>query len=162
MINYETCYFNRDIMSRIIILEIKNLKLNKKAMLQWNKTFLEQLHKHICLLGHKTSCLFPFRKLVDMDVFSKSDPLCVLYTKEFGNDRWHEVKLFLAVGSLQMLRFFSFLRVVFCLQWSLHFIIFKLQFGRTEIIWNNLNPNWVKKFVMNYYFEEAQKLRFEV
>ncbi len=65
------------------------------------------------------------RKLIDMDVFSKSDPICVLFVKEFGNDRWKE-------------------------------------FGRTEIVWNNLNPNWVKKFVMNYYFEEAQKLRFEV
>ncbi len=37
-----------------------------------------------------------------------------------------------------------------------------LQYGRTEIIWNNLSPSWVKKFVMDYYFEEAQKLKFEV
>ena len=36
------------------------------------------------------------------------------------------------------------------------------QFGRTEIIWNNLNPDFVKKFVLQYYFEQSQKLKFEV
>ena len=47
---------------------------------------------------------------------------------------------------------------------ELHIYDFHLnfQFGRTEIIWNNLNPNFVKKFVLEYYFEEQQKLRFEV
>ncbi|CAC5407770.1 Protein BONZAI 1,Copine-3,Copine-8,Nicotinic receptor-associated protein 1,Copine-5,Copine-2,Copine-4,Copine-1,Copine-6,Copine-7,Copine-A,Copine-9 [Mytilus coruscus] len=34
--------------------------------------------------------------------------------------------------------------------------------GRTEIIWNNLNPDFVKKFVMHYYFEQSQKLKFEI
>uniref|UniRef100_A0A915KCS4 Copine-3 n=1 Tax=Romanomermis culicivorax TaxID=13658 RepID=A0A915KCS4_ROMCU len=60
-----------------------------------------------------------------MDYFSKSDPMCVLFVKEFGRDRWSE-------------------------------------FGRTETIWNNLNPEWVKKFQMNYYFEERQYLKFEI
>nr|KAG5700847.1 hypothetical protein BaRGS_024233 [Batillaria attramentaria] len=32
----------------------------------------------------------------------------------------------------------------------------------SEIIWNNLNPDFVKKFVMQYYFEQSQKLKFEV
>ena len=36
------------------------------------------------------------------------------------------------------------------------------QYGSTEIIWNNLNPNFVTKFVMEYYFEEQQKLKFAV
>ena len=36
------------------------------------------------------------------------------------------------------------------------------QFGRTEIIWNNLNPDFVKKFVLQYFFEQLQKLKFEV
>jgi len=36
------------------------------------------------------------------------------------------------------------------------------QFGRTEVIWDNLNPDFVKKFVMDYFFEEMQKLKFEV
>lgn len=34
--------------------------------------------------------------------------------------------------------------------------------GRTETIDDNLNPQWVKKFVMNYNFETVQKMRFEV
>ncbi|ELT95706.1 hypothetical protein CAPTEDRAFT_3259 [Capitella teleta] len=37
----------------------------------------------------------------------------------------------------------------------------QIQFGRTEVIWNNLNPNFVKKFLIEYYFEESQKLKFE-
>ncbi|KAK2158065.1 hypothetical protein LSH36_178g06009 [Paralvinella palmiformis] len=36
------------------------------------------------------------------------------------------------------------------------------EIGRTEIVWNNLNPNFVKKFVMDYFFEESQKLKFDV
>ena len=41
-------------------------------------------------------------------------------------------------------------------------LFFFFQFGRTEIIWNNLNPDFVKKFVLQYYFEQSQKLKFEV
>lgn len=37
-----------------------------------------------------------------------------------------------------------------------------VEFGRTEIIWNNLNPEWAKKFLINYFFEERQQLKFEV
>ncbi|XP_013408869.1 copine-8 isoform X2 [Lingula anatina] len=65
------------------------------------------------------------RNLHDMDVFSKSDPLCVLYVKDRGSERYREL-------------------------------------GRTEVIWNNLNPDFVKKFTMHYFFEERQMLRFEV
>ncbi|CAH1784993.1 unnamed protein product [Owenia fusiformis] len=36
------------------------------------------------------------------------------------------------------------------------------EFGRTEIIWNNLNPDFVKKFQMEYFFEESQKIKFEI
>ncbi|KAI0220493.1 Copine-8 [Lamellibrachia satsuma] len=61
--------------------------------------------------------------LADMDVFSKSDPMCVLYTIPYGTDMW-------------------------------------TQLDCTEIIWNNLNPDFVKKFVLEYYFEEQQKLKF--
>ncbi|XP_074644535.1 copine-8-like isoform X2 [Tubulanus polymorphus] len=64
------------------------------------------------------------RNLVDMDVFSKSDPICVLFTYEIPSG-WKE-------------------------------------FGRTEIIWDNLNPDFVKKFVLNYFFEEQQRLKFEL
>uniref|UniRef100_A0A8D2NFV5 Copine family member 9 n=1 Tax=Zonotrichia albicollis TaxID=44394 RepID=A0A8D2NFV5_ZONAL len=34
-----------------------------------------------------------------------------------------------------------------------------LQFGRTEVIDNTLNPDFVRKFVLDYYFEEKQNLR---
>lgn len=36
------------------------------------------------------------------------------------------------------------------------------EIGRTETIDDNLNPEWVKKFIINYNFETVQKLRFEV
>ncbi|XP_029637877.1 copine-8 isoform X4 [Octopus sinensis] len=65
------------------------------------------------------------RKLIDADVFSKSDPMCVLFTQDPGSKKWTE-------------------------------------FGRTEIIWNNLNPDFVKKFIIHYFFEECQKLKFEI
>ena len=36
------------------------------------------------------------------------------------------------------------------------------EIARTEIIWNNLNPKWVEKFKMDYYFEEVQNLKFAI
>lgn len=36
------------------------------------------------------------------------------------------------------------------------------EIGRTEKIKDNLNPQWVKKFLINYNFESTQKIRFEV
>ncbi|XP_062582968.1 copine-8-like, partial [Saccostrea cucullata] len=36
------------------------------------------------------------------------------------------------------------------------------EFGRTEMIKDTLNPDFVHKFVMNYYFEESQKLKFKI
>ncbi|KAK7118598.1 hypothetical protein R3I94_022177 [Phoxinus phoxinus] len=61
--------------------------------------------------------------LLDMDVGSKSDPLCVLLNAS-GN-QWFEV-------------------------------------NRTERVKNCLNPKFAKKFVVDYYFEIVQKLRFAV
>uniref|UniRef100_A0A8C2DZE3 Copine family member IX n=2 Tax=Cyprinus carpio TaxID=7962 RepID=A0A8C2DZE3_CYPCA len=34
-------------------------------------------------------------------------------------------------------------------------------FGRTEVIDNTLNPDFVRKFVLDYFFEEKQNLRFD-
>ncbi|XP_068611523.1 copine-8 isoform X2 [Brachionichthys hirsutus] len=65
------------------------------------------------------------RNLLDMDTFSKSDPLCVLYTQAMGNKEWRE-------------------------------------FGRTEVIDNTLNPDFVRKFILDYFFEERQNLRFDL
>uniref|UniRef100_A0A8C9S6S6 Copine family member 9 n=1 Tax=Scleropages formosus TaxID=113540 RepID=A0A8C9S6S6_SCLFO len=38
----------------------------------------------------------------------------------------------------------------------------KKNFGRTEVIDNTLNPDFVRKFVLDYFFEEKQNLRFDV
>ncbi|KAH9363693.1 hypothetical protein HPB48_002028 [Haemaphysalis longicornis] len=65
------------------------------------------------------------RQLKDMDFFSKSDPMCVLFMRESDSDRWREV-------------------------------------GRTETIDNCLNPDFVTKFIVDYYFEERQQLMFKV
>ena len=36
------------------------------------------------------------------------------------------------------------------------------EYGRTEIIWDNLNPDFEKKFLMEYHFEVHKMLRFLV
>ncbi|XP_070558372.1 copine-8-like isoform X2 [Ptychodera flava] len=65
------------------------------------------------------------RNLLDKDVMSKSDPMCVLYMTALGSTNFAE-------------------------------------YERTEMIKNNLNPDFVHKFILNYYFEELQRLKFEV
>ncbi|XP_071960515.1 copine-8-like isoform X2 [Antedon mediterranea] len=65
------------------------------------------------------------RNLRDMDVFSKSDPFCVLYTVNPRTGQFEEN-------------------------------------GRTETIDNNLNPDFAHKFVVDYFFEQHQPLRFDV
>ncbi|XP_006759123.2 PREDICTED: copine-5 [Myotis davidii] len=66
-----------------------------------------------------------YRNLLDKDMFSKSDPLCVMYTQGMENKQWRE-------------------------------------FGRTEVIDNTLNPDFVRKFIVDYFFEEKQNLRFDL
>ncbi|XP_041692463.2 copine-8-like [Coregonus clupeaformis] len=65
------------------------------------------------------------RNLLDRDTFSKSDPICVLYTQGMANREWRE-------------------------------------FSRTEVIDNTLNPDFVRKFILDYFFEERQNLRFDL
>ncbi|KAJ8360505.1 hypothetical protein SKAU_G00170300 [Synaphobranchus kaupii] len=65
------------------------------------------------------------RNLLDRDTFSKSDPLCVLYTQGVETKQWRE-------------------------------------FGRTEVIDNTLNPDFVRKYILDYFFEEKQNLRFDL
>ncbi|XP_025056017.1 copine-3 isoform X4 [Alligator sinensis] len=62
--------------------------------------------------------------LLDKDVGSKSDPLCVLLQNTSGQ-QWYEL-------------------------------------DRTERIKNSLNPNFSKKFLIDYYFELVQKLKFGI
>uniref|UniRef100_A0A3Q3W516 C2 domain-containing protein n=1 Tax=Mola mola TaxID=94237 RepID=A0A3Q3W516_MOLML len=35
-------------------------------------------------------------------------------------------------------------------------------FGRTEVIDNTLNPDFVRKFILDYFFEERQNIRFDL
>uniref|UniRef100_A0A8B9LPY8 Copine Va n=1 Tax=Astyanax mexicanus TaxID=7994 RepID=A0A8B9LPY8_ASTMX len=65
------------------------------------------------------------RDLLDRDTFSKSDPLCILYTQGVESKQWRE-------------------------------------FGRTEVIDNTLNPDFVRKYILDYFFEEKQNLRFDM
>ncbi|CAM4610963.1 copine-5 isoform X1 [Lepidochelys kempii] len=65
------------------------------------------------------------RHLLDKDTFSKSDPMCVLYTQGIETKQWRE-------------------------------------FGRTEVIDNTLNPDFVRKFILDFFFEEKQSLRFDL
>ncbi|XP_026188245.1 copine-9-like isoform X1 [Mastacembelus armatus] len=65
------------------------------------------------------------RNLLDVDTFSKSDPVVVLYLQSVGTKEWRE-------------------------------------FGRTEVIDNTRNPDFVRKFVLDFFFEEKQNLRFDV
>ncbi|XP_015229047.1 PREDICTED: copine-3-like isoform X1 [Cyprinodon variegatus] len=62
--------------------------------------------------------------LLDRDIGSKSDPLCVLLMSS-SDSQWYEM-------------------------------------GRTERVQNCLNPKFAKKFVIDYYFEIVQKLKFGI
>ena len=85
--------------------------------------------------------------LADMDVFSKSDPFCVLYMK------------------VRLLRT--------SIRWDLINVYCQESSGgggpdrwlcvdKTETIDNTLNPLWEKKFILLYKFEIRQVLRFDV
>ncbi|KAA0707894.1 Copine-5 [Triplophysa tibetana] len=65
------------------------------------------------------------RSLLDRDTFSKSDPMCVMYTQGVETKQWRE-------------------------------------FGRTEVIDNTLNPDFVRKYILDYFFEEKQNMRFDL
>uniref|UniRef100_A0A7N6C4F4 Copine 8 n=1 Tax=Anabas testudineus TaxID=64144 RepID=A0A7N6C4F4_ANATE len=72
------------------------------------------------------------RNLLDRDTFSKSDP-----SKITPGERVRVSVTFLRTGTKQ-------------------------QFGRTEVIDNTLNPDFVGKFILDYFFEERQNLRFDL
>jgi len=38
----------------------------------------------------------------------------------------------------------------------------EVEVGRTEVIRDDLNPNWTKQFVLDYYFEEIQRFKVRV
>ncbi|OMJ84958.1 hypothetical protein SteCoe_13867 [Stentor coeruleus] len=37
-----------------------------------------------------------------------------------------------------------------------------IKIGQTEVIWDNLNPDFIKNFILDYYFEEQKYLLFKV
>ncbi|XP_068029652.1 copine-5-like isoform X3 [Anomalospiza imberbis] len=82
------------------------------------------------------------RQLLDRDTFSKSDPICVLYTQRPGSHQWREMANQHVRGNGSQPA--------------------KQHFGRTEVIDNSLNPDFLHKFVLDYCFEERQNLRFDL
>uniref|UniRef100_A0A8R1I0M1 Nicotinic receptor-associated protein 1 n=1 Tax=Caenorhabditis japonica TaxID=281687 RepID=A0A8R1I0M1_CAEJA len=78
--------------------------------------------------------------LLDMDVFSKSDPFCVVYEKTTGRKATTSQEIVTATWQDA--------------QWT--------ERGRTEVVMNNLNPQFQTTFLLPYYFEETQLLRFEI
>uniref|UniRef100_A0AAX7TG39 C2 domain-containing protein n=1 Tax=Astatotilapia calliptera TaxID=8154 RepID=A0AAX7TG39_ASTCA len=74
------------------------------------------------------------RNLLDRDTFSKSDPC--------------KFSAFTMIIAAQI-----FLREILLRIWF---------FGRTEVIDNTLNPDFVRKYILDYFFEEKQNLRFDV
>jgi Ca2+-dependent lipid-binding protein len=68
------------------------------------------------------------KNLKDSDVFSKSDPLCVIF------EAFHSADAGLKYGER----------------------------GRTECVKNCLNPEWNVKIIIDYMFEERQRMKFEI
>ncbi|KAK0410430.1 hypothetical protein QR680_005129 [Steinernema hermaphroditum] len=80
------------------------------------------------LLSSKVRLTLAAKDLKDLDLFSKSDPICVVYLTSS-----------IARGTMRT-----------------------VEVGRTECVMNNLNPEWAKTILVDYFFEEVQKVRFEV
>ncbi|XP_065837978.1 copine-5-like [Oscarella lobularis] len=73
--------------------------------------------------GSKIEIFIRCSQLVNLDYLTKSDPLCVLYTKH--EELWSEC-------------------------------------GRTEVINDTLDPQFSTTFIVDYYLDELQPLKFEV
>ena len=67
------------------------------------------------------------RNLLDLDIFSKSDPMVVMFIEVRSGKKKH---------------------------WH--------QYGTTEMIKDSLDPDFVKSMIIDYHFEEIQRLKFEV
>lgn len=111
------------------------------------------------------------KKLRDADVFSHSDPLVAVYTKsKRGSDQeWVEVSVVRSYRGensecVCVRGGETMYACVFYPSPSLpHQTPFlPLQYGRTEMIKNTINPEFAKVIEMDYRFEEVQKLKFSV
>ena len=76
-------------------------------------------------LSMKVDMYISGRNLKSLDMFSKSDPVCVL--SEFNTQSKSWVKL-----------------------------------GKTEMLKNERNPDFKTRFTVSYFFEKAQKLKFDM
>ncbi|XP_073732206.1 copine-1 isoform X2 [Misgurnus anguillicaudatus] len=100
---------------------VSEQRFTECKLLQWSK-FLRVTMAVQCV--SKIELSISCSNLLDKDVGSKSDPLCVLL-QSVGEDQWTEV-------------------------------------DRTERIKNCQDPEFSKKFLIDYYFEKVQKLKFGV
>ncbi|KAG7215947.1 hypothetical protein INR49_031543 [Caranx melampygus] len=110
-------------LERIEGAEVKQKKCDERHSTACVELKSSKFQATVSLTAFTSLCLH--RNLLDRDTFSKSDPICVLYTQGMGNKEWRE-------------------------------------FGRTEVIDNTLNPDFVRKFILDYFFEERQNLRFDL
>ncbi|ELW66116.1 Copine-5 [Tupaia chinensis] len=105
------------------------------------------------------------RNLLDKDMFSKSDPrkscsdhdnsdsAFTIGTRLISSQHWSPFRA-PAVGQALLL---------LCRDCSrLRCSVGETPFGRTEVIDNTLNPDFVRKFIVDYFFEEKQNLRFDL
>ncbi|KTF75120.1 hypothetical protein cypCar_00043431, partial [Cyprinus carpio] len=82
------------------------------------------------------------RNLLDRDTFSKSDPNSLSTFPPV-------LRSCIAVAMLCVL----YTQGIGNKEWR--------EFGRTEVIDNTLNPDFVRKFILDYFFEERQNLKFD-
>ena len=75
--------------------------------------------------SNKIQIFISCRKLKDLDILSKSDPVCVMFLKDSKSNSWQRL-------------------------------------GETEMMLNNLNPDFTKSFTIDYYFEKQQDIKFEL
>ncbi|KAK1799109.1 hypothetical protein P4O66_006692 [Electrophorus voltai] len=112
------------------------------------------------------------KSLLDRDTLNKSDPCVILMVQAQG--QWTEAHSFKAD---QLATIFSIHQdrsaLVGAAGVAMGLILAELsdpvtvvlsvsQLDRTEVIKSNLNPVFAKVLLLDYYFEEVQKLRFEV
>uniref|UniRef100_A0AAR2K9Q6 C2 domain-containing protein n=1 Tax=Pygocentrus nattereri TaxID=42514 RepID=A0AAR2K9Q6_PYGNA len=89
------------------------------------------------------------------DVMDKLDDMASVY--EFdpftGNIPATKVEITVSCSCVQTILCVLYTQGIETKQWR--------EFGRTEVIDNTLNPDFVRKFILDYFFEEKQNLRFD-
>ena len=89
-------------------------------------------------LSSRVEIFVSCRNLKDLDTGSLSDPFCIL--EEYVEPRINR-------GQQQQQQQKK-------AQW--------MEIGRSEIVVNSLNPDFVTRFKMQYHFEETQKIRVRI